>query len=117
MPSLMPQGSASITAEAGEAPMALSPAMPAAAPRKLRREVSVFIVQINSIPLRKVLLGSPFERGDTGELDAGQEFERGAATGRDVRYLVRDAGDLNSLLRIAATDDARGARCSDRLCH
>jgi hypothetical protein len=43
IPSFIPQGSGSTTAEAGVAPIALRPATPAAAPRKLRREVSIFM--------------------------------------------------------------------------
>src|ERR1035437_5727153 len=39
----MPQGSRSILAEAGATPAALRPAIPAAAPKKLRRVVGVFI--------------------------------------------------------------------------
>src|SRR5258706_6632518 len=37
----MPQGSASITADAGSIPIAARPAIPAAAPRKPRRDVSI----------------------------------------------------------------------------
>src|SRR5437588_7748174 len=49
MPNLMPQGSGSILAEAGVTPTALKPAIPAA-PRKLRREVSIFIVPFLRYP-------------------------------------------------------------------
>src|SRR5438876_1378324 len=43
MPTLIPQGSGSILAEAGVTAAALRPAIPAAAPRKPRRDVCIFI--------------------------------------------------------------------------
>jgi hypothetical protein len=53
---LIPQGSGTIAADAGEMSIALRPAIPAAAPRKLRREGSIFmdtlllLVNVNSTP-------------------------------------------------------------------
>src|SRR5450759_3264366 len=61
MPSFIPQGSGSTTAEAGVAPMAPRPATPAAAPKKPRREVSIFMdlfllfLKVNSTPPRTAL--------------------------------------------------------------
>src|ERR1035437_5138397 len=58
IPNFIPQGSGSTTAEAGVAPIALRPATPAAAPRKLRREVAIFmgpfllLSKTNSTPRR-----------------------------------------------------------------
>src|ERR1039458_2492917 len=63
IPSLTPQGSGSMTAEAGVAPIAASPPIEVAAPRKLRREVSIRIdpclqSKINSTPWQAVLVRS-----------------------------------------------------------
>src|ERR1051326_3906392 len=50
----MPQGSGSIVAEAGVTPAALNPASPAM-PRKLRRDVSVFIASFSEVPILLLL--------------------------------------------------------------
>src|ERR1035437_100164 len=111
MPSFMPQGSGSTTAEAGVAPMAPRPATPAAAPKKPRREVSIFMdlfllfLKVNSTPPRSAVSGISGNR----RMEFNAETQR---TQRRAQRKTKHKSGQSFPARVAGEGDNPGPRWS-----